>query len=169
MARFCVECGSRLEEKLAFGRLRGVCPGCGKVHFEDPKVAVGVVVELDGKVVLGKRGHEPMLGRWSFPSGFLDAGEVVEEAAAREVEEETGLKVSIDRLLGVYSTAGERVVFIAFAGGVIGGELVAGDECLEVGAFDPAALPELAFPHDGEILAAYLSGDGIVSGPSDRA
>ena len=55
-------------------------------------MAVGVIVELDGKIVLGRRAHEPKLGLWSFPSGYVDAGEVVEAAAVREVEEEVGLR-----------------------------------------------------------------------------
>jgi len=145
-----------MEEREAFGRLRPVCPNCGKVHFEDPKVAVGVVVDLDGKIVLGRRNHEPMLGRWSFPSGFVDAGEELEAAAVREVEEETGIRARIDGLLGAYSRAGERTVFIAYAGTAIGGELRSGDETFEVGAFPPDDLPDLAFPHDGAILAAWL-------------
>jgi ADP-ribose pyrophosphatase YjhB (NUDIX family) len=160
MASYCIECGGRLEEREAFGKLRGVCAICGHVHFEDPKVAVGVVAALDGRIVLGKRAHEPKLGAWSFPSGFVDAGEVVEAAAVREVEEETGVQVRLDRLLGVFSTAGERTIFIAFTGTVVGGELQAGEECFEVGAFAPDALPDLAFPHDGEIVAAWASGAG---------
>lgn len=155
MASFCRECGTRLETREAFGQPRSVCPECGYVHFDDPKVAVGVVVEKDGGIVLGLRNHDPKQGCWSFPSGFVDAGEVVEEAATREVEEETGLHISIDKLLGVYSTAGERVVFIAFAGSAVGGKMVAGDECTEVRVFPPDQLPELAFPNDGAILAAW--------------
>lgn len=155
MAFFCRECGSHLEQREAFGQLRSVCPACGYVHFDDPKVAVGVVVEKDGGIVLGKRNHDPKMGCWSFPSGFVDAGEVVEEAAKREVQEETGLLVSIDTLLGIYSTRGDRVVFIAYAGSAVGGELVAGDECMEVDVFPPGKLPELAFPNDGAILAAW--------------
>jgi len=120
MAAYCPQCGTKLEEQFIFGRTRAVCPGCSYVHFEDPKVAVGVVVEKEGRIVLAKRGHEPNYGLWSFPSGFADAGEVLEDAARREVEEETGLSVRIDRLLGVYSTTGERVVFVAYAGSVIG-------------------------------------------------
>jgi ADP-ribose pyrophosphatase YjhB (NUDIX family) len=158
VAGFCTDCGTPLEQRLAFGQQRGVCPNCGHVHFEDPKVAVGVIVEFDGGIVLGKRAHEPNLGAWSFPSGFVDAGELLEAAAVREVEEETGLKVSIDRLIGVYSTAGERVIFIAYAGTVVGGEIVVGDECLEVRAFAPEDLPPLAFPHDDAILAAWAAG-----------
>jgi ADP-ribose pyrophosphatase YjhB (NUDIX family) len=146
-----------LEQREAFGRLRSVCPGCGYVHFEDPKVAVGVVVEMDGGIVLGLRNHDPKMGCWSFPSGFVDAGEVVEDAARREVEEETGLKVRIDRLLGVYSSQGERVVFIAFAGTPVGGHLEAGEECLEVAVFPPDRLPDLAFPNDGAILSAWAA------------
>ncbi|HLF76073.1 MAG TPA: NUDIX domain-containing protein [Dehalococcoidia bacterium] len=160
MPQFCVDCGTQLEDRQAFGQTRGVCPACGHVHFIDPKVAVGVVVELDGGIVLGKRAHEPNLGRWSFPSGFVDVGEILEEAAAREVEEETGLKVSIDRLLGVYSTNGERTVFVAYAGSVIGGRLEAGEECFEVASFPPNELPELAFPHDDAIVATWASGAG---------
>jgi ADP-ribose pyrophosphatase YjhB (NUDIX family) len=165
-ATYCVDCGARLEQRVAFGRLRGVCPNCGHVHFEDPKVAVGVIVELEGKIVLGRRAHEPKLGLWSFPSGYVDAGEVVEAAAVREVEEEVGLNVRLDRLIGVYSRAGERIIFIAFSGSVIGGELVAGEECLEVDTFDPSALPELAFPHDTDILEAWAEMRGTPIGPA---
>jgi mutator protein MutT len=160
-AAYCRECGAALETRPAFGKMRSVCPNCGYTHFEDPKVAVGVVVERDGRIVLGRRNHEPKFGCWSFPSGFVDAGEVPEDAAVREVEEETGLKVQLDRLLGVYARPGERVIFIAYAGHAVGGELVAGEECIEVATFPPGELPDLAFPNDGAILAAWASGNGL--------
>lgn len=158
MVSFCSQCGTHVEEKMAFGKMRAVCPSCDTVHFEDPKVAVGVVVSHLGGIVLGKRNHEPKMGSWSFPSGFVDVGEKLEVAAARECMEETGLKVRIDRLLGAYSTPGERVIFIAFAGTAIGGNLEAGEECQDVGIFPPDALPDMAFPHDGAILAAWQNG-----------
>ena len=153
MAIYCRECGHALEQRPAFGKIRSVCPNCGHTHFEDPKVAVGVVVERNGRIVLGRRNHEPRFGAWSFPSGFVDAGEVPEDAAIREVEEETGVQVRLDRLLGVYSQPGERVIFLAYAGHVIGGKLEAGEECTEVGVFPAHSLPDLAFPNDGAILA----------------
>lgn len=161
MAMYCVECGGRLEGREAFGRLRDVCPSCGHVHFEDPKVAVGVVCELEGKILLVRRNHDPMAGEWSFPSGYVDAGERLEDAAIREVLEETGVSVRLLRLLGAFSTVGQRTIFIAYAGVVLGGELCAGDECSEVGTFDPGALPSLAFPHDDEIVRAWASGAGV--------
>ncbi len=157
-ARFCVECGTALERREAFGRERLACPGCGHVHFDDPKVAVGVVIEDKGKIILARRGHEPNIGGWSFPSGYVDAGEELEKAAVREVEEETGLTVRIDRLLGAYSQPGNRTIFIAYAGAVVSGEIVTGEECLEVRAFAPDRLPQLAFPHDDEVLRAWGSG-----------
>ncbi len=159
MVSYCTQCGTAVEERLAFGKMRAVCPNCETVHFEDPKVAVGVVVDDgNGRIVLGKRNHEPKMGCWSFPSGFVDVGEILEDAAVREVEEETGLKVRIDRLLGVYSTQGERTIFIAYAGSIVGGVMEAGDECFEVAAFPPDALPDLAFPHDETILRAWAYG-----------
>ena len=160
MTLYCTECGTRMEPRIAFGQTRDVCPACEHVHFIDPKVAVGVVIEKDGGIVLGKRAHEPHLGRWSFPSGYVDAGEVLEHAATREVQEETGLDVEIDRLLGVYSTPGERTVFIAYAGHIVGGEMAPGEECFEVAAFPPEQLPDLAFPHDRAIVQAWACGAG---------
>jgi ADP-ribose pyrophosphatase YjhB (NUDIX family) len=134
----------------------------------DPKLAAGVVVEHEGRVLLVRRNHEPMYGRWTFPSGFVDAGEVVEEAARREVREEAGVDVRIDRLLGVYSTAGEPVVFVAYAGSTIAGTPVAGEEALEVGLFAPDALPELAFEHDPAIIEAWRAGRGSATRPPAR-
>ncbi len=167
-ARFCPECGATLRRRVAFGHRRKVCPECGYVHFDDPKVAVGVVVEMAGRIVLARRGHEPNYGLWSFPSGYVDAGEVLEDAARREVAEETGLRVRIDRLLGVYSRAGEQTIFVAYAGEAVGGELAVGEECLEVATFTPGELPELAFPHDEAIIAAWADGRRLAadSGPA---
>ena len=83
---------------------------------------------------------------------------MLEEAAAREVEEETGLKVRVDRLLGVFSDAGNRTVFVAYAGHVIGGQIECGEECIEVRGFAPDGMPEFAFPHDGQIMELWAIG-----------
>lgn len=154
--RFCPQCGQRLTSAEAFGRQRPLCPACGYVHFDDPKVAVGVVADRDGRILLTRRSHEPAMGCWSFPSGYVDAGEDVRDAAVREALEETGLPVAIEALLGVYSRPGDPVIFIAYAARVGEGEPQAGEEALEVAFFPPGALPDLsAFPHDQHILAAW--------------
>jgi ADP-ribose pyrophosphatase YjhB (NUDIX family) len=125
------------------------------VHFDDPKVAVGVLIGDGRRVLLTLRNHEPFQGRWSFPAGFVDRGEVVEEAAIREVREETGLTVAIDELLGAFSRAGDPVIFLAYSGHVVDGQLQAGDEADDAAYFAVEELPELAFPHDDRILRLW--------------
>lgn len=150
--RYCLRCGAALEMRPAFGRQRPACPACDFVYFEDPKVAVGVVAERQRQILLTRRNHEPRMGGWSFPSGFVDAGEEVRSAAIRETMEETGIAVEIEQLLGVYQEPGSRVVFIVYAARAGEGEPVADEESMEVRFFPVEQLPELAFPHDGAIL-----------------
>jgi ADP-ribose pyrophosphatase YjhB (NUDIX family) len=69
---------------------------------EAPLVGVGAVIIEKDRVVLVKRGHAPLMGRWSIPGGVLEVGETVREAAAREAKEETGLVVEVGELLGIY-------------------------------------------------------------------
>jgi ADP-ribose pyrophosphatase YjhB (NUDIX family) len=154
-ARFCPQCGRPLREN-AHGR--PACPAEDHdfTWYADPKVATGVVVnDGEGRILLVRRNHEPRMGMWAFPSGFVDAGEVVEEAATREVREETGVEVRLDGLLGVYSEPGGAVIFIAYAGTIVAGTPEAGDEASEVGCFAPDALPPLAFAHDDRIVADW--------------
>lgn len=155
MANFCIECGTRLEPREMFGRERGVCPACGHVHFDEPKVAVGVVASRDGQVLLTRRNHEPKLGCWSFPSGYVDAFEDVRAGAAREAWEETGIRVEVGPLLGVWQEPGSRVIYLAFAAEAAAGDPIVGDECMDVRFFPADALPDLAFTHDGAIVAAW--------------
>ena len=132
--------------------MRPQCPKCGGVVFVDPKLAVVVVASGDGGILMVKRDIDPMMGRWSFPAGYVDRGEVVEEAAVREVLEETNVEVELDALLGIYSSPGAPVVLVAYAASITGGSPVAGDEAQDVGLFPPDSLPALPFPHDDRIV-----------------
>lgn len=154
--RFCPRCGRPMPEDGAEAPLRCADSSCGYAWYRDPKVAVGVVVTDDaGRILLVRRGHEPRMGRWAFPSGFVDAGEVLEAAAAREVREETRVEVRIETLLGAYSEPGEPVIFIAYAGSIVSGTPVAGDETTAVGLFAADDLPPLAFAHDDRVMDAW--------------
>lgn len=152
---FCPRCGTALEQRPAFGRQRPVCSACEYVHFDDPKVAVGVVAERDGAILMTRRNHEPKLGEWSFPSGYVDAYEDVRAAAVRETLEETGIRVRIETLLGVYQEEGSRVIFLAFAASAEPGDPVCGEECQDVQFLPLEALPPPAFFHDSAILGAW--------------
>lgn len=150
---YCQHCGSETVEQPVDGRMRPVCRSCGAVTFLDPKLAVAVVLQRAGKVLLGRRGPGARAaGKWSFPAGFVERGEVVEDAAIREVFEETGFSVELGSLVGLLSSEGETVVLAVFTGSIVAGEQHAADDLTELDWFFPDALPELAFPHDLEII-----------------
>jgi ADP-ribose pyrophosphatase YjhB (NUDIX family) len=146
-----------LVTKEVFGHVRPVCPECGRVIFYDPKVAVISIVPRDGQVLMIRRDTDQGYGLWGLPGGYVDRGEVVEQAAAREVWEETGLKIEPGELIGIFSEAGDPVIVAVFAAMETGGTLEAGPEALEVGFFPVDDLPELAFPRDRDVLTKWRS------------
>jgi 8-oxo-dGTP diphosphatase len=160
-ARFCPQCGGHLREEVVQGRSRPVCEGCGSVFWVDPKVAVAVLIPWEQGVLLGRRAIDPGMGLWSFPSGYVDRGEVLEEAACREVLEETGLDVKITGLVGVYSQRDKAVVLVAYAAEVTGGNAHPGPEVSELAGFPPDRLPSMAFSQDDEILRDWLKLRGV--------
>src|SRR5947208_4780689 len=107
-------CATPLIERPVDAVPRSVCPQCHFIQFLDPKVVVIVVIQHEKKLLLGRRNHDPGMGQWSFFGGYVDRGEPLEEAARREVREETGLDVQIGPLLGVYSARGEPNVLVAY-------------------------------------------------------
>lgn len=81
---------------------------------EAPLVGVGAVIVEDGRVLLVRRGHEPMKGHWSLPGGLLELGETLADGVVREVKEETGLTVEpveLIELLDRIHRLGERVQY----------------------------------------------------------
>lgn len=111
-------------------------------------MAAGVVVEVDGKVLLVRRVNDPQRGMWSFPAGFVNAYEDPARAAERECLEETGLEVQTTRLANLISgrehPRGADIVLV-YEAVVTGGQLAAGDDADQVNFFPRSALPELAF------------------------
>ena len=99
---FCPVCATRLEHTEVFNQIRPTCDQCGFVQFRDPKVAVIAFVTYKDKVLLVRRAVEPSKGKWALPGGYMDAGEMPEEALSRELDEEVGLSVNITRLLEIF-------------------------------------------------------------------
>lgn len=157
----CQECGAKTGDELRDGRVRPVCIACGAVTYLDPKLAVAVLIERDGRLLLGRRAETArQSGKWSFPAGFVERGERVEDAAVREVTEEVGLVVAPGRLLGLFSSPGETVVVAVYEAHSHDGDPVAADDLDLVAWFDPRQLPDLAFPHDAEIVQRWLKAEG---------
>jgi 8-oxo-dGTP diphosphatase len=123
---------------------------------ELPLVGVGAVIIENARVLLVKRAHPPLEAQWSIPGGVLEVGEMVREAAIREVREETGLIVEAGDLLGVYDrvlrNAEQRVqyhyVLIDFLCRPAGGELQAADDATEVRWYTCEELPVLRLAED---------------------
>lgn len=164
---YCPHCGSPLVRRERFGALRPLCEGCDFVAFADPKVTVAVLIEQEGRVLLGKRAFEPGQGLWCLPGGYMDYGERVREAAAREALEETGLTVHIGALLGVWDwyfgdeATGKQGIVLLFRATVEAGEAQAADDMGELGWFAPDALPPLAFPSDEAVIVQACRGEGV--------
>ena len=153
--RFCPSCGGTLEVRDAHGAERPVCAACGRVVFYDPKLAAATIVESDGRVLFVRRLTQPGYGLWSLPGGYVDRGEVVEQAAAREVWEETSLQVEIAGLVGLFAEQGHPVVVAAYHCHSVQGDAAPGPEVSQLGYFAPDSLPPLAFDRDRDILRAW--------------
>ncbi len=127
---------------------RPTCPACGWVHYEDPKVAAGVLVMRDNEVLLVRRTMEPYIRQWSIPAGFVNAFEDPRRAAERECLEETGLTVRVvdlfDVLYGREHSRGSDMLLV-YRVEIMGGELKAADDADEAGWFSLDDLPPLAF------------------------
>ena len=144
---FCPRCGGPLVTRFVEGRDRWVCDRCTVIHYRNPVPSTTCLIATDSGIVVIKRRFDPGLGGWAFPGGFIDAEETVEEAAIREVKEETNLDVALDGLLGVYSyvDAVKSGLVVVYQARVMGGEACAGDDAEEVAVYPTDALPPLVF------------------------
>jgi ADP-ribose pyrophosphatase YjhB (NUDIX family) len=154
---FCPRCGA--SAAVDYPRSLG-CTSCGYMAFFNPKPVAGAVpVTPTGELILMRRGTPPSKGRWTFPGGFVDLGESVEEAARREAREEIGIDLEVDGLIGVYSRPEERIILIVFRARALG-EPRTSDEASAVRTFAASEIPwhELAFWSTTEALRTLVDG-----------
>ncbi len=152
---FCPKCGSVLEYRSCGDRDRLTCNSCQYIFYENPVVGVAVIVfDQAGRILLGKR-NSSYRGLWCMPCGYVEYDEDVFDAAKREFKEETSLDVKINRVFTVQSNFHNpetHTVGIWFMAEVVGGQLKAQADLDEVGYFDLASLPPLAFPTDAVVI-----------------
>ena len=132
----------------------------GRTRGKPPMLTVDALVERGDGILLVKRMNPPFQGKWALPGGFVEYGERVEDAAQRELEEETGLRIKVTGLLGVYSDPGRdprgHVVSVCYiAEGE--GEVKSGSDAAEARFFKPGDIDfhDLAFDHD-RIIKDYM-------------
>ena len=116
-----------------------------------PRLTVDAIILTEDSIVLIKRKNTPFQGMWALPGGFVECGETVENAVKREVREETGLDIEIERLTGVYSDPDRdprgHTVSVCFLCKPVGGTLRASTDSADVKKFKLSKIPELAFDH----------------------
>ncbi|PIU18871.1 MAG: NUDIX hydrolase [Elusimicrobia bacterium CG08_land_8_20_14_0_20_44_26] len=102
--KFCPICRASLEVKNIDEAARLVCASCGWINYRNPvPVAVAAALNARREVLIIKRAFEPAAGRWSLPGGFVEYNEHPADTCIRELQEETGIKGEIIRLLGIYN------------------------------------------------------------------
>jgi len=101
--KFCPLCRYYLRRKQIDGHKRLLCQKCGWIYYENPLPVVAcVVVDKEGKILIGKRNLKPGINKWALLGGFVESNETPEIACLRELKEETGIKGKIKRLIGIY-------------------------------------------------------------------
>lgn len=128
------------------------------VH-RDPKVAVGVAVFRDDKLLLVRRVMEPFRGRWSLPGGYLDLGEQPRAAAAREALEEAGVEVSVGAVIDVFANPLSEggAVFVLFDATWSSGSPTPGDDADAAAFFGRDEVPPLAFASTEDVVRRWLA------------
>lgn len=146
---YCRHCGAPLEPVRVDGKQRDRCSSCPAIAYRNPKPVAVAVIEHDEKLVLIRRGLDPLGGYWAPPGGYVECGESVPEAVVREVGEETALAIAVDGLIGVYSQADVDAIVVAYRAHSIGGQPRAGDDAAELCLFARGQVPSQEFPATG--------------------
>jgi ADP-ribose pyrophosphatase YjhB (NUDIX family) len=158
--KFCCQCGGPVSRKVPPGDSlqRFVCDSCQEIHYQNPKIVVGCIPEWDGQVLLCRRAIEPRYGLWTFPAGFMEQGESLEEAVIRETLEEAETEVDLDGLYGVFSLPHVSQVYIVYRAKLRKPSFRAGAESLDAHLFALEAIPwqSIAFPVIRESLRRYV-------------
>lgn len=146
-------------------RLRKVCPDCGYVKYDNPKIVTGAVClwggggqgEAEDLLLLCRRAIPPRVGFWTVPAGYLEQGESTAEGAVRETQEEAGAVVTLEGLIGVYEIPHISQIYVIHRARMLAPEYAPGEESLDVALFAWADIPwdDLAFPSITWALERY--------------
>jgi ADP-ribose pyrophosphatase YjhB (NUDIX family) len=164
LMKFCSNCGHSVVQRIPEGDHlpRFVCDACETIHYENPRIIAGCVIEIGGKILLCKRAIEPRHGFWTTPAGFMENGESVQHGAAREAMEEALAEVKIGSMLAIVNVLRAHQVHIMFRATLIDPladpPFGAGPESLESQLYAEEDIPwsDLAFLSVEFALRRYL-------------
>lgn len=161
MIRYCKLCGSNVNFIVPPGDSlpRHVCPACGHIHYENPRVVVGCVATWETQILLCRRAIEPQLGFWTLPAGFMENGETTAQGAQRETWEEAGARIIVDAPFAMINIAHINQVHLFYRGHLTSPSFSAGEESLEVALVEAENIPwpDLAFRSVSLCLERFLA------------
>ena len=157
---YCSSCGTKNSFDIIEGRKRFYCVKCNQIHYQNPKPTATLICPKGHKVLLVKRAFQPAKGTWSLPGGFIELGETPEEAAKRELKEETNLNGEVIKLLGHCSHFNSIFGDILLLGMTMKidnwDDLSSGDDASDAQLFNINNFPSLAFECHNKILNMYI-------------
>ncbi|HKU38722.1 MAG TPA: NUDIX hydrolase [Polyangiales bacterium] len=141
--KFCSACGALVARKIPSGedRERWVCTVCHTIHYQNPRMVVGCIIEEQGKLLLCKRAIEPRYGYWTVPAGFLELGESTVQGAIRETFEEAQARVQVIAPYAHFDIPYIGQAYIFYRARLIAPEFGPGTESLEVKLVPPEEIP----------------------------
>ncbi len=159
---YCSECGRRVKRFTLDGEEFGswYCPQCRDARHAHPQIVCTAFIACDNKLLWVKRALEPQRGRWAIPGGFMELGETLPQAAARELREEAGVIVPADQMQ-LYMTGTISFIsqlYVAFRASVDSTSVAPGPESMDCAFFAREECPwdEVAYPEvNDSILQAY--------------
>lgn len=147
--KFCSACGAEVITQIPAGedRERFVCPKCGTIHYQNPRMVVGCIIEEEGKILLCKRAIQPRYGFWTVPAGFLELGESTVQGAIRETFEEANARVAVIAPYAHFDIPYIGQAYIFYRARLLSADMGPGSESLEVKLVPPEEIPwdQLAF------------------------
>ena len=156
---YCSTCKTKNHYNKIEGQIRYHCPNCKTIHYQNPKPTATLICINNNKILLVKRAFEPAKGCWSLPGGFIELQETPEDAAKRELKEETNLNGKVIKLLCHCSHFNSVFGDILLIGMLMKIEnwksLKPGDDASEAQLFDIDRCPKLAFECHHKIFLNY--------------
>ena len=159
---YCSNCGNKNERGHIDGNTRFHCVKCKAIHYENPKPTATLICPKGDSILLGRRAFDPGKGEWGLPGGFMELNETLEEAAQRELKEETNLDGKVTKILGTCSHYGSVFGDILLIGLVVQindwSIMNEGDDIYDLQFFDLDNSPDLAFDCHRKIVSLYKNG-----------
>ncbi len=159
--RFCTQCGTAVDKRIPAddSRPRAVCPACGHIHYSNPKIVVGCLLNHGDKVLLCQRDIEPRIDFWTLPAGYMENRESTLEGALREAREEACAEGRDLRLFATYDLPMISHVYMLYTGALVDGKAAVGEETRAVALLTESEIPwqRLAFPVMNEALENYFA------------